>query len=1018
MYKKAFTIYILVTILSFAYAQDISNFAVTRLSQDDGLSQGSNYFRFEDSKGFMWITCNDALNRFDGKKVKVYNLDKYFSNCPNLQQGYGFCEDKNSNIYIGSVRGLYIYDREQDRFTLQKIFKNSIDDIAMPIAYIDNKVWCFNRQYQLATYDIKTKKISYKGKLKTKPIISIHIYELQENIFYNHYPFMDKRKNIWFIGDNEIIELNTRTLKYSYPLRDNKIKKKESYYASSYDISEDCLYLGLQNGILKYNLKSRKKSYISNVLGKILHIKANTNAIVFKDNFNLKMLNKKTKKIIVFPNIKNDDFILSYCFGFDKDNRLWMCDDGKGQKILDFTPKLLNKFPNESSKFNFLLNKSVGRFGEIDNKKIIIPLTGSDYNIMLVFDKNTNEKKIINSDLNKNSVGFDFASDYKRKGIWVFNIYKKNNSKIYELYFLNQKMETSKKIQIQNLKEFGQEQDFQVLKNGKILCTFSKGLFWFIPEEKRFEQIKLTKQINFFKINVLDQNQIAFSFLNNDMLLFDLLPDGTFKLKTKILPGIQTFYIQKDVLHKRYWVGTNQGVYLLDQNFKIIKIFNANNGLAGTYIYGLLLDDKGSAYCSHQRGISSINWQSFQVINFDKNDGIQNWDFNNRSFYKASDGTLFFGGISGLNYFNPPLYRKSNYKPEVYIDEILINNKLLVSKTHNVNTLTTLNLNYDENNISIFAYVKDLAAASTRQLIFRIKENGKKWNYLTNGSAINFSNLAPNIYTLELGTYDKFTNQELVQKTLRITISAPFYHAVSFWILIASILIGAVFWWYNQKKLEKQKIHFKQQLALEMQRSKITADLHDDIGATLSSLQINSAVANQLIVHDPIEAKKVLHKIENQSKNLADKIGDIIWSMKPNNEEFMTISTRIRNFANDILGATDIEYALAIDNELNELITDITNRKNIVLFVKEAINNAAKYSQASQIKISLHIIEHKIEIQIIDNGIGFNVDEIRGNGISNMKKRILELKGEIQIISSHLKGTTILATLPIPTFRD
>ena len=132
----------------------------------------------------------------------------------------------------------------------------------------------------------------------------------------------------------------------------------------------------------------------------------------------------------------------------------------------------------------------------------------------------------------------------------------------------------------------------------------------------------------------------------------------------------------------------------------------------------------------------------------------------------------------------------------------------------------------------------------------------------------------------------------------------------------------------------------------------------------------------------------------------------------------MTISTRIRNFANDILGATDIEYALAIDNELNELITDITNRKNIVLFVKEAINNAAKYSQASQIKISLHIIEHKIEIQIIDNGIGFNVDEIRGNGISNMKKRILELKGEIQIISSHLKGTTILATLPIPTFRD
>jgi hypothetical protein len=61
-----------------------------RLSQQDGLSQGSNYFAYEDREGFMWITANDALNRYDGNWVKVYKDEKYFKDCPPLKQGYCF----------------------------------------------------------------------------------------------------------------------------------------------------------------------------------------------------------------------------------------------------------------------------------------------------------------------------------------------------------------------------------------------------------------------------------------------------------------------------------------------------------------------------------------------------------------------------------------------------------------------------------------------------------------------------------------------------------------------------------------------------------------------------------------------------------------------------------------------------------------------------------------------------------------------------------------------------------------
>ena len=410
--------------------------------------------------------------------------------------------------------------------------------------------------------------------------------------------------------------------------------------------------------------------------------------------------------------------------------------------------------------------------------------------------------------------------------------------------------------------------------------------------------------------------------------------------------------------------------------------------------------------------MSSINAKTYQIINFDKSDGIQDWDFNNRSFYKGSDGTLYFGGISGFNYIKPPLQAYSSYKPEVYVDQILVNNKKYASSI-NANNITKIELNHDQNNVSIKAIVKDLMNAKSRKLIYRITEIDQKWKYLPNGSEIDFNNLAPNNYTLELGAYDKYSNKEMHQKTIIISILSPFYYKIWFWILIVFALTGIIFWWFNQRKLQRHKTFFKQRLALEQQRSKITADLHDDIGATLSSLQINSAVANQLIKTNPSEAQKVVSKIEMQSQNLADKIGDIIWSMKSEKNEFMSMSTRIKNFANDILGSTEIKYIIKIEPILDTLIKDFTYRKNIVLLIKEAINNVAKYSKATHLEVNLTVIKNQLQIEIIDDGIGFNNNQTLGNGIPNMKKRVEELKGNFSINSNLNQGTIILVTIPI-----
>jgi signal transduction histidine kinase/ligand-binding sensor domain-containing protein len=952
----------------------------------------------------MWITCNDALNRYDGKTIKVYNLDKYFLNCPNLQQGYGFAEDDKTNIYIGSTNGLYIYNRQKNIFTLKKIFQNAIDAIAMPIGYRNGKVYCFNRLFQLATYDVITQKCEFVTQFSIPSLASIHIYQLNGNIFYFHYPFIDKNENVWIIGNDKIESYSIK----NKSTKEYNIEKGTKIYSSCYDSYLDRILIGTQKGILILDILTNKKSSISELNGQKLNfinnIVASKDKIALVNDLDIIFTTKDFKEynLFHFNNFINSGTFFN--FSFDKSGRLWTCNDGKGQVVFDFNKKFLNKIPNQNQEtleqFKILGVTSIAEF--IDGNVLIQG--------QIMFDKRTNKISYFEKTA-LNGIATRLTTDNFRKGIWIFEENVPIKQDFRNIYFFDQNQKMNKVIYIDDFKDFGTQQDLQVLSNKNILCSFIKGLYWLDPESKSLIKVDGIDVENSFKINELSKNRVAVSYINNDMLVFEIQPNHKLRIIKKLLLGIQSFYIQEDTIRNHYWVGTNQGIYLLDKNFKTIKKFDANNGLAGTYIYGLLLDNQGNVFCSHQRGLSSINATTFQVINYDKNDGIQDWDFNNRSFYKATDGTLYFGGVKGFNCFKPPLKPYSYYKPEIYIDEILINNKSYNSN-ENANLIPKLNLNYRDNNIEIKAYVKDLANANSQELIYKIKEIDSKWKHLSNGIAINFNNLAPNNYTLQLGYYDKYTNKEVFQKTLNICISSPFYTKIWFLILVAFAITGLIFWFFNRRKFDVQKRNFQQQLALEQQRNKITADLHDEIGSSLSSLQINSAVANQLINSSNEKAQFVLDKIELQSQNLADKIGDIIWSMKPGKDEFMTMSSRIKNFANEILGSTNINYEIEIDAVLDDKIKDISTRKNIVLITKEAINNSIKYSEASQVSINLNLKNDQVVIKIKDNGKGFDVNKISGNGMNNMKKRSEELNGNFDVISNE-KGTQILVKIPV-----
>ena len=137
-----------------------------------------------------------------------FNLNRYFDKCPNLAQAYGIVEDNKTNMYFGSANGLYCYSRKKGVFHLIKIYSKS-DQLTMPFAFYDNKIWCFNNQYEIVSYDLASKKITPFAKLDLPELPSVHVYNLNfSKTFYQCFPFIDTNKTAWFSTGNKVIAID------------------------------------------------------------------------------------------------------------------------------------------------------------------------------------------------------------------------------------------------------------------------------------------------------------------------------------------------------------------------------------------------------------------------------------------------------------------------------------------------------------------------------------------------------------------------------------------------------------------------------------------------------------------------------------------------------------------------------------------------------------------------------------------------------------------------------------------
>lgn len=222
-----------------------------------------------------------------------------------------------------------------------------------------------------------------------------------------------------------------------------------------------------------------------------------------------------------------------------------------------------------------------------------------------------------------------------------------------------------------------------------------------------------------------------------------------------------------------------------------------------------------------------------------------------------------------------------------------------------------------------------------------------------------------------------------------------------FVLLIAGILVN------NYRIVGKTK----RLLEVERLRNAIARDLHDDLGSTLSSIQILTQMASGKV---EAENRGLFSKINAQTSEMMDKLSDIVWSIHPANDSLENLLSKMQEFAGEILEPKEITYRFDVSEGVRHVKLDVEKRRNVFLIFKEAINNAAKYSDSRHLDIVLQLEGGRLGLAIKDDGKGFDLDLVkRGNGLYNMRQRAEMIGGKMEIKSIPFAGTSIEVQAPI-----
>jgi ligand-binding sensor domain-containing protein/two-component sensor histidine kinase len=442
------------------------------------------------------------------------------------------------------------------------------------------------------------------------------------------------------------------------------------------------------------------------------------------------------------------------------------------------------------------------------------------------------------------------------------------------------------------------------------------------------------------------------------------------------------------------WLATHgQGLLFVDKNFNIIKRVNANNGLAGLYVYSLKYFD-GLLFAGTNGGLNILDADG-NLLGPDLEDVNRNplisQEFNHSSiFIDSSRHQLFLGGIAGLIQFDASAYRNKRLLTEPTLTVSYVKKGVSGSGELQPDLFAWSKENIIINPQDAYVGIKLGGRILEKQqtALFRLRGRSDEWQPFNLSQELNFFALPPGEYTLEA----RYPTQSDPATWLseKLIVRPAFSQTWLFKGLIPLLICIIVFYFWRAKI---SKIKREHQL-----RTAIASDLHDEIGSALTRISISS----ELLSMEHHEEFPVLERISRDSKKAIASISDIIWSIDARNDNFDDLVLRMREHVSNMLDspAFDTNFLTSGIEEIHSIPQVL--RQNLYLVFKEAVNNIARHSTGGKVNIELRNTARLFSMTIINEmeKNSHRPSEHTGQGLRNMQMRAKRMNAQLETLAT------------------
>lgn len=983
-----------------SFAQEVHRAVI--INSDKGLSQNSVYSICKDSKGFLWVGTGDGLNRYDGNEFIVFrNSSRQKSSLNGYSLNYTMYEDEKQRLWFSTERNLVCFDQRRRMFQDIVPFGNIGNKFIVSLDSAENTIWFIQAGLGLFSYN-------YEDDVFEQ--FQFPMVKGRRNQFSDSHGADDGKGNIWVTTHAGL-------------LRFTKKGKAWKEIVGQRNFSEICIdrggmiWLLNRDSIYTFNSEKGQLSILKNPKERSGPYYSMTpddknNVWIGTLSGNLFRANSVSNEIMFAGNLPSltgaENVKELRCIFYDPAGVLWIGTEGGGVIKIDLAYDNFKTFPTPQSHIPTIFIKSL--YSENDSLVWI----GTFKKWIYRFNPYTREVSRLAAPKGKTTsqlAGGVYSIVKDHEGIlWIGydGTLIGYNAKTQQFFLHPLPATSAVSNPIIN--------QIRVEGNDLIIAT-TNGVF-------RAKTLGAGREVQFNKIFLYpasetlsaDDGSFWASSLYKGMM--SISTDGSIRKVVAAATGIRC--ILEDKKHKIIWAATQSGLLAYHIPTEKFRFYDESNGLISIYLYGIVMSGN-EIWVSTNKGLAkgSISFGKGEILPeiyfkcYTKEFGLQSDEFNTGAYSKMADGTILFGGINGLNWFKPAEVIANTQKPTVAITALGINDSTY-DGTPSAEFLDRIDTDYQANTFLI-KFI-GIEFHNPQAISYRFKLDGleNKWTAEKAAHEVRYANLPPGHYTFRLYAVnsDGVLSDEVI---LPINIRPPFYKTwwfitIAFAILV--MLIVLITKYVSQMKLRNRIRVLEKEKAIEEERHRISKEMHDDLGAGLTQISLISEAARRRNNNGNFPRKE-LDDIADTSRQLIENVSEIIWAMNPDFDSLSGMLAYLREQISRLLEYSDKNFKLIIPETYIDRSLSNISRKNIIMLVKEAVNNTIKHSKATEVSVEIRLPGDRLSITVRDNGSGFDISQqYGGNGLKNYRHRAGILDGTVDIRSGE-SGTIVCFDIPL-----